>query len=1062
MNIKFLFKSSFNFIILCMILLLMPISLFAQGTGKIVGVVTDAESGDPLPGVNIVILGSTMGAATDREGRYFILNVPVGTYDLEASMIGYTKVTKTNVLVTVDRIENINFSLKTSVLAGEEITVLAERDILHKEVSNSQLVVTSEQIIEVPATRSITDYVSRQAGVANNLGIRGGSADQTGAFVNGFAFVDSRMGEPDVSIPLSSIEQLSSLSGGFNAEYGNFRSGMIDITTKKGSPSKYSVRLDASKNNAHMKRFGYSIFDYRNYYLRPHLDPAVAFIGTNAAWVDDSYTKGQYASFTGWNELAENYNDGKTPEEQVTPLDLYLWDAWMHQIKVPFDELASMGFNVPADMQKKMNEHARKLEGSESDWNIDFGIGGPVPLIGEMFGGSTFYFSHNSNRYYYMQPQHRRNQDTHTSLLTLQTSLTKNLKLRINGLYQKKSGLNAGTRNPAFMSLTDPQTSDYTWAPNYPSGADRTTLNGGFELNGILNNKTFWNLSLNAESRKFRSVPPYLEAGLNLDEFEATGYYENNPDPRSNVSDPVIYFGPIPMNNMPYGFSTGRELVGGYQFTSYNQVYGISDRFSEDMEKTIDSTDVMSYRLKFDLSSQVTFHHLFKTGLEVQFTSIDHMLRSVRYAHLRNNYTLIWDRSPFQGGAFLQDQITYEGMVANLGLRADYYDPGGMWPTVDPYNAQAFGTSEQLENKYTTWDTLGILEPVKTHFTLSPRLGISFPVTQRSKFFFNYGHFRSLVPYEEMYIIENRPRVSLQALGNPNLEPPRTISYETGVGYNLFDQYLIQISGYYKDITGQQGNVQYNGESVGYDSYLNNNYQDIMGVELSINKNFGRWLTGWLNFDYMITKSGLIGTQDFWEDESKASYNDLYRAQESRPVARPRFRANVTFHSPLNWGPVFLGIKPLSDWKLSLLPIWVTGSYFTYNPLDNPHLENNMQWPDYHVWDMKLSKRFLVAGMGFEAYLNISNLFNNKIANFNRSFSSSSDEDEYFASLRLPMYESEKFDDLRTAFPGYYQPGDDKPGDLRSADKPYINDPNMKLWLYDEPRDIWFGVVFNF
>lgn len=1062
MSYKFALKGSLQRMFAIIFLLLFQISLFAAGTGKIMGSVKDTETNDPLPGVNIVILGTTMGGATDADGRYFILNVPVGTYDLEASMIGYSKVKKTDVLVTVDRISTENFSLKTSVIAGEEVTVVAERDILHKDVSNSQLVVTNEQIFEAPATRNVVDFVRRQAGVANNLGIRGGSPDQTGALINGFSFVDSRMGEPDVSIPLSSIEQVSVLSGGFNAEYGNFRSGMIDITTKKGSSGKYSFRLDASKNKAHMKRFGYSLFDQRNYYLRPHLDPAVAFIGTNEAWGNDSYTKGQYSSFTGWNELAENYNEGKSPEEQVTPLDLYLWDAWMHQIKVPFNELASMGYKVPADMQKKMNDHARKPEGSESDWNIDFGIGGPVPLIGKMLGDATFYLSHNSNKYYYMQPQHRRSQDTHTTMLTLQSNITKNLKFRVNGLYQKKSGLNAGTRNPAFMSLTSTQTSSYTWAPNFPSGADRTTINGGIQLDGILSRGTFWNLSLNAESRSFRSVPPYIEAGLNLDEYEATGYYENNPDPRSNVSDPVIYFGPIPMNNMPYGFSSGRELVGGYQYTSYNQVYGISDRFSEDMEKTIDSTDVMSYRLKFDLNSQVTYHHLLKTGFQMQYTDLNHMLRSVRYAHLRNNFTLLWHRYPFQAGVFLQDQITYEGIVANLGLRADYYDPSGKWPTADPYNANAFGTSEQLENKTTTWDTLGILEPVKTHFVLSPRLGLSFPVTERSKFFFNYGHFRSLVPYEEMYIIENRPRVRLYELGNPNLEPPRTISYETGIGYNLFDQYLIQISGYYKDITGQHGSVQYNGESVRYNSYLNNNYQDIMGLEINVSKNFGSWLTGWLNFDYMITKSGLIGTQNFWEDESKATIQDLYRGQESRPVARPRFRANITFHLPMGWGPMFMGIKPLSDWKVSVLPIWVTGSYFTYNPLDNPHLENNMKWPDYHVWDMKLSKRFLVAGMGFEAYLNVSNLFNNKIANFNRSFSSGSDEDEYFASLHLPMYESEEFDDLRTAFPGYYQPGNDKPGDLRSADKPYINDPNMNLWLFDEPRDIWFGLILNF
>lgn len=1053
---------------LWILLLLFPLcNVFGQ-TGKIQGTIQDAETNQPLPGVNVVIDGTDLGAATDSQGRYFIINIPVGTYNVTASMIGYAKVTKTDVLVELDRISNINFSLNTSAIAGEQITVTAERDILHKETSNTQQVVRSEQIFEAPATRSVEDFVTKQVGVAGNLGIRGSSADQTGTIVDGFMFVNKRLGTPDATVPLSAVEQISVVTGGFNAEHGNFRSGLVNITTKTGSQNAYHGRIDLSQNIAHMKRFGPSLWDVTNYHIRSELDPSVAFVGTDAAWADNSYLKGQYPSFTGWNALADQYNKDKTPDEQVTPLDLYLWDAWMHQVNPPWDQLGQMGYSASDEIRQKMQDHARTPEGSNPDWNGDFGFGGPIPVIGKMLGNATFYLSNNSNKYYYAQPETRRSQTDATTMLTLQSRISSGLKLTLNGLYRDKRGLNAGTRNASFESIINlPPTGDqWLYAPDYFSEKNQYVGLVGFELSGVVNPKTNWNVRVNAESRVDRSVPPYIRAGLSLADFEATGYYEGHPDPRSPENDAVIHFGPIPVDDMPYGFSSGKEVIDGYQYNSYLQPYGSGNhRFAEDLEKTIDSTDTRQYRLQFDISSQVNFHNLIKAGGHFEYSTINHLMRSVRYAHLRNNYTLFWDRQPINAGLFLQDQITFQGMVANLGVRADYYDPSGQWPTKAIYNADAFGTSGQFENKFNTWQELGILSPVKTHLVVSPRLGISFPVTERSKFYFNYGHFRSLAPWYNMFVVNQRPLVRLYDLGNPNLEPPRTISYETGVEYNLLDQFLVHVSGYYKDVTGQHGATEYHNiaGTVDYSSWLNNEYEDILGLEISITKNFGNWVTGWFNYDYMIQKSGRVGRSDFYEDPSKQAVFGLYQGDENRPLPRPRLNADVTLHIPNQFGPRIGGIRPLGGWLISLLPTWQAGAYFTWNPLGKLHLQDNLQWPNYYVWDMKLSKYFDIRKMQLQAYVNVSNLFNNKVAHFNQAFSSGSDQRDYLASLHLPMYDSPEFDDLRTSSPqGYYSAGNDKPGDVRSEKKSYINNPNMMLWLYDHPRDIWFGLILTF
>ena len=86
---------------------------FAATTGKVDGTIVDSQSNEPLPGVNVVIEGTILGAATDEDGYFFVINVPPGTYNLKASMVGYATETKENVRIYVDRTTNADISLRT-------------------------------------------------------------------------------------------------------------------------------------------------------------------------------------------------------------------------------------------------------------------------------------------------------------------------------------------------------------------------------------------------------------------------------------------------------------------------------------------------------------------------------------------------------------------------------------------------------------------------------------------------------------------------------------------------------------------------------------------------------------------------------------------------------------------------------------------------------------------------------------------------------------------------------------------------------------------------------------
>ncbi|MCL5020741.1 MAG: TonB-dependent receptor, partial [Bacteroidetes bacterium] len=314
--------------IVCALLVMLVMSAGianAQTRGRIQGVVKDAKTGETLPGVNVIVVGTNLGAVTDLEGRYFVVNVPVGTYEVKASMIGYSPMLVKDVLVSLDRVATVDFSLQPSEIQTSEVVVVAQRNQLHQEVSGTQMVSTSSDIVNTAGVREINAFLAKLPGVSTTdngfVTIRGGTADQVGTLVNGLSYDNAAVGNAETSIPLSAIEQVSVLSGGYSAEYGNFRSGLINITTKSGSQNAYHGTIDISGDQAHMRRFGQSLYDPTNAFLAPYLDPVVAFTGTQSgAW--DQYQQDQHASFDGWIAEAQQYNQGKPLAQQASPLEL--------------------------------------------------------------------------------------------------------------------------------------------------------------------------------------------------------------------------------------------------------------------------------------------------------------------------------------------------------------------------------------------------------------------------------------------------------------------------------------------------------------------------------------------------------------------------------------------------------------------------------------------------------------------------------------------------------------------------------------------------------------------
>ncbi|MEE9161420.1 MAG: TonB-dependent receptor, partial [Candidatus Neomarinimicrobiota bacterium] len=230
-------------------ILLWPAGLQAGTTGKVVGQVTQANTGAPLHGANVMLESTTLGAATTEDGRFTLHRVPPGTYALTVSMIGFNDVRVEGVRVRIDLTTRIDVTTEPAVLGLEGVTVVAQAPIVQRDVTYSQVNISAEEIASLPV-EEFEDLLAVQAGVVVGAGgglhIRGGRSNELAYMIDGVPVTDPLFQGIAAEIENNAIQELQLISGTFNAEYGQAMSGVVNIVTKDGSYEDYSgsLRLD--------------------------------------------------------------------------------------------------------------------------------------------------------------------------------------------------------------------------------------------------------------------------------------------------------------------------------------------------------------------------------------------------------------------------------------------------------------------------------------------------------------------------------------------------------------------------------------------------------------------------------------------------------------------------------------------------------------------------------------------------------------------------------------------------------------------------------------------------
>ena len=235
------------------LLLFLPTFLLAGTTGRISGKVTDLQTGEPLIGANIIVVGTSFGAATDVSGEYTISNLDAGVYEVKASYLGYKTVTISNVRVNAELTTELNFKLPATGVSVGEVTIIAQRPLINKSNTNAIRTTTNEEIQALPV-RGVDNIIALTPGVTlqeGNIYVRGGRQDEVGYYLEGTNISNplvSLMGgihhsAQQVTIPQDALDEVQVQAGGYTAEYGGANAGIVKADLKSGgSQLKASVQ----------------------------------------------------------------------------------------------------------------------------------------------------------------------------------------------------------------------------------------------------------------------------------------------------------------------------------------------------------------------------------------------------------------------------------------------------------------------------------------------------------------------------------------------------------------------------------------------------------------------------------------------------------------------------------------------------------------------------------------------------------------------------------------------------------------------------------------------------
>jgi len=364
---------------------------------------------------------------------------------------------------------------------------------------------------------------------------------------------------------------------------------------------------------------------------------------------------------------------------------------------------------------------------------------------------------------------------------------------------------------------------------------------------------------------------------------------------------------------------------------------------------------------KLDLTHTVSKIHEIKTGIDVTSYSLSIYENSLPWD--MNPFWDAYNYKPLVVAGYLQDRADFEDLVVRAGIRLDYLDSKA--------SVRAF--PESLGARQEISDSM-LVVPAK--YRLAPRLGLSYPITERIKFRFSYGHFYKNPSFSDLYAYADRTAAELRSrgnviVGNADMGAEKTIAYEMGFDAQLSDLFEFDVTAFYKDVFDLSGVRTVHALPQPYTMYYNVEYARIQGFEATVSKTLNQYWSSRLGYTFQIAK-GTASTAETQYQSSTPRQLDYFLDQDQRHA----FHGDLAFSFPPDFGFV-----PMRDFDVS--GVFNYGSGLPYTPTDQKGnqigLSNSGRLPGSYTLDSRLSKDFTIAGLSLSINCDITNVLNSEI-----------------------------------------------------------------------------------
>ncbi|MFH1198171.1 MAG: carboxypeptidase-like regulatory domain-containing protein [bacterium] len=931
---------------------------FAGTTGKITGVVTDVTTGEPLFGVNIIVAGTSLGAASEFDGNYVIMNVPPGVHTLTFSMIGYNQVTVQNVRVNIDLTTTVNAQLQSiAIELGETIIVTAERNIVVRDMTGSLSTMGAEQIESLPV-QSVNDMLRLNAGVVESDGrlhIRGGRPGEVAYWVDGISATDVYNGTMGITVENSAIQEMQVISGTFNAEYGQAMSGVVNIITKEGG-KKYTGQI---------KLYG-----------------------------------GDYVSSADEFGLYKTLTTDRDPNTGLTRI--------------------------------VSGERENPLENFNPVYNAEMSLSGPVPLLGSDFSFFVNGRYLSDEGYFYGREWYKPTGVTGSGDLVAMNPYE---RTTIQGKINYQAG--AGVRLSYNLFWNDFNKDrnywggvsghDYKYVPNGLPQSSGSGMTHTLMLNHVLSSSTFYELRVskfyneskqymfenpNTAAKYLASVAADTTLGIAAEIFDASttegqahlqqiiamgGTYTYIVDPNS----PVGYISPSVINSPT-----------SYSFMNKGMDMGHTERSTSYWVGKLDFTSQVNKSNQIRAGAEVRLHEMILNSYQIvpatdedgtELTPFQPAIPDIANIN-RTNY----NEKPTEFSAYIQDKLEFNDIIVNIGLRYDYFNANGYVP-VDPSDPNIYSPFKD-KHIYSGWvdmptayeggrdkwisDNIAtgafreytpeerkafMWNEVDPKMSLSPRLGIAFPITDRGVIHFSYGHFFQIPEFQFLYQNSEFKIASgsgQSVLGNQDLEPQKTVMYEIGLQQQLTEEIGIDVTLFYRDVRNWVGTsplIDTYIPAVKYSRYENKDYSNVKGITLKVEKRFSDNYSFRADYTFQVAEGTYSNPAD--------AFNDIQSGNAPKLALVPmNWDQRHTLNAQFIW--------TVADWTFSLIGRYWSGRPYTPSwavaeatgaAAVSGLVENSSRRPDQKSVDLTISKLFSLGGsFTAEFFVNVYNLLDTR------------------------------------------------------------------------------------